>query len=227
MIVPQHKTQVLANVEYLYYQQHLFGKLKLKGAVDRTIYCASGSFMIGDNVITSGMTVRSINYALTLTSVDGAELFVVQVPTHPDTPPSATCVTTGHHTVTKPWGKEIWLTDRDCSYVLKRIEVNEGHKTSLQYHEQKEETIFLYQGSADLVRQKNFNVSIDDVKTEDLETLGLFPKTCVHFEPRTLHRMCARTSIVMLEASTPHLDDVIRVQDDTNRPHGHIETEHQ
>ena len=40
------------------------------------------------------------------------------------------------------------------------------------------------------------------------------------------HRVIARESYTALEVSTPHLNDVVRYQDDTNRKSGKIEDEH-
>jgi hypothetical protein len=54
--------------------------------------------------------------------------------------------------------------------------------------------------------------------------LGVMGKICV--EPKTLHRLRATTDIYHYEVSTPHLDDVVRVQDDINRGHGRIKEEH-
>ena len=45
-------------------------------------------------------------------------------------------------------------------------------------------------------------------------------------EPGTIHRMVATTTLRFVEASTTHLDDVIRLQDDANRSHGKIAAEH-
>jgi hypothetical protein len=45
-------------------------------------------------------------------------------------------------------------------------------------------------------------------------------------EAGTIHRMVAKTDLRFVESSTPHLDDVVRLQDDANRPDGKIESEH-
>jgi hypothetical protein len=45
-------------------------------------------------------------------------------------------------------------------------------------------------------------------------------------KPFAIHRIEAKTNIVLFEASTPHLNDVIRILDDTNREDGRINFEH-
>ena len=47
--------------------------------------------------------------------------------------------------VEKPWGYELHWAKTD-KYVGKLIHVNAGHALSLQYHNKKDETIFLWSG---------------------------------------------------------------------------------
>jgi len=49
----------------------------------------------------------------------------------------------------------------------------------------------------------------------------------VDVPPNAVHRVEALTDIVLYETSTPHLDDVIRIQDDAARKNGRILTEHE
>lgn len=105
--------------------------------------------------------------------------------------------------VTKPWGHElIWAhTDR---YVGKVLHVLAGHSLSLQYHERKDETIHLLRGA-----MKFFvGPSVDS-----LQEIVLREGDSFHIVPGTVHRMEAVTDIDILEASTPDLDDVVRIQD--------------
>jgi mannose-6-phosphate isomerase len=104
--------------------------------------------------------------------------------------------------VEKPWGYElIWAhTDR---YVGKVLHVNAGHRLSLQYHRQKDETIHLWSGRLTLV--------VDEGK--GLEERELAPGEGYHIRPGTKHRMIALTDCDILEASTPELDDVVRLED--------------
>ncbi|HUB08149.1 MAG TPA: cupin domain-containing protein [Myxococcales bacterium] len=104
--------------------------------------------------------------------------------------------------VEKPWGYElIWAqTDR---YVGKVLHVNAGHRLSLQYHRQKDETIHLWSGRLTLV--------VDEGK--GLEERELATGESYRIRPGTRHRMIAVTDCDVLEASTPELDDVVRLED--------------
>src|ERR671918_482846 len=103
--------------------------------------------------------------------------------------------------VDKPWGHElIWAhTDR---YVGKILHVKAGHALSLQYHERKDETIYLLSGELSFFAGK----SADDLKEVPLQAGESFRVTV-----GTVHRMEAITDVDILEASTPDLDDVVRL----------------
>jgi len=105
--------------------------------------------------------------------------------------------------VPKPWGHElIWAETGD--YVGKILHVNAGEALSLQYHEVKDETIFLLSG------RMTFQAGPVGGEVEDVE---LEAGDAFHVTPGTVHRMIAITDVDMLEASTPHLDDVVRLED--------------
>ena len=104
--------------------------------------------------------------------------------------------------VEKPWGYEVhWAhTDR---YVGKVIHVNRGHALSLQYHNRKEETIYLWSG------RLLFDIEVDG----KIVSREMAPGEAVHITPGTVHRMTALEDSDILEASTPELDDVVRLED--------------
>ncbi|MCH7875108.1 MAG: cupin domain-containing protein [Gemmatimonadetes bacterium] len=104
--------------------------------------------------------------------------------------------------VEKPWGYElIWArTDR---YVGKILHIEPGHLLSLQYHEKKDETIYVLKGEI------IFRVKVDDELTEIRMTEG----DSYHVTPYTVHQMEAVTPADLLEASTPELEDVVRIED--------------
>jgi mannose-6-phosphate isomerase-like protein (cupin superfamily) len=111
-------------------------------------------------------------------------------------------------TVEKPWGREKWLELND-KYCLKRIEINAGHVTSLQYHEYKSETIALIEGEALLY--------YGGVTSAVCQKKPLKPGDCFTVLPGEIHRMEAVTDIVFLEASTPEVWDVVRLEDGYGR----------
>jgi mannose-6-phosphate isomerase-like protein (cupin superfamily) len=88
--------------------------------------------------------------------------------------------------------------------VGKILHINAGESLSLQYHEVKDETIFLFTGAM------RFWVgpSVDALEEVHLEAGEAF-----RIRPRTVHRMQAVTDCDVFEASTPHLDDVVRLED--------------
>jgi mannose-6-phosphate isomerase len=127
--------------------------------------------------------------------------------------------------VEKPWGYELWANGQHPCYALKCIFIKAGTKTSLQYHNLKQETNVLFQGSAKL-HYKHNDVPNDLVTPIDITTVMLEPVSSVDVVPLTLHRIEAVSDILLFETSTPHLDDVIRIQDDSVRPNGRLASEH-
>lgn len=126
--------------------------------------------------------------------------------------------------VNKPWGREEWLELND-SYCYKRIYINAGYKTSLQYHKEKLETNYLISGEAYLylgTEGESETAFWDSDITKTLIKAGDF----ITIKPYTIHRIEAITDIVLQEVSTPQVDDCIRLQDDTQRPDGKIDAEH-
>jgi mannose-6-phosphate isomerase-like protein (cupin superfamily) len=111
-------------------------------------------------------------------------------------------------TVTKPWGKEeIWAeTPR---YVGKYLYINPHSRLSRQYHNRKEETIRVIEGELILETQSEPGKYAEVV---------MLPGQIFHVTPGTIHRFGARDSHVLLvEVSTPELDDVVRLEDDYER----------
>jgi len=113
----------------------------------------------------------------------------------------------GSGRVEKPWGYELrWaLTDR---YAGKLIHVNQGHRLSLQYHVQKDESIHLLSGVMDLLLENN---------SGKLETHRMTPGMSAHIRPGRRHRFVAVEDTDLLEVSSPELDDVVRIEDSYGR----------
>ncbi len=118
--------------------------------------------------------------------------------------------------INKPWGKEEWLELND-KYCYKRIYINAGYKTSLQYHEKKYETTYLVSGEAELWLEND-----EGIIEKKLIKAGY------HFNvaPPKKHRIIAITDVITQEVSTPEVDDVIRIEDDSHRKNGKIDSEH-
>jgi mannose-6-phosphate isomerase-like protein (cupin superfamily) len=105
--------------------------------------------------------------------------------------------------VEKPWGHEIWWADTDV-YAGKLLHVDASHKLSLQLHREKDETSYLLSGRLRLAR----GPSTDDLKEQEIG-----PGHAWRVQPGTIHTIEAIEDSVVLEVSTPHLDDVVRLQD--------------
>ena len=105
--------------------------------------------------------------------------------------------------VEKPWGHEEIFAETKY-YVGKLLFIRQGEALSLQYHEVKEETLRVLEGTLELVTGTDI---------ERLEEHQIGPETVFHIRPRTLHRMVAITDCLLLEVSTTQLDDVVRIED--------------
>lgn len=119
-------------------------------------------------------------------------------------------------TIYKPWGREEWLELND-KYCYKRIYINKGYRTSFQYHEKKLETNYLITGNAELWLENDKGI----VEKKNIVEGDFFTVT-----PLKKHRILALTDIILQEVSTPEVDDVIRIDDDTHRNNGCIVSEH-
>ena len=104
--------------------------------------------------------------------------------------------------VPKPWGEEI-IFAHTSRYAGKVLRVRAGESLSLQYHERKEETLYLHAGR---VRAR---IEIDDRREDFVLEAG----EALHLAPGTRHRLEAIEDAILFEVSTPELDDVVRLED--------------
>jgi mannose-6-phosphate isomerase-like protein (cupin superfamily) len=105
--------------------------------------------------------------------------------------------------VEKPWGWELVWAETE-QYVGKLLFVRAGESLSLQYHEVKDESW--------LVREGRARLELGDLG-EELETIEIEPGRALRFRPGTVHRLTALEDTLVLEVSTPQLDDVVRLAD--------------
>ena len=108
--------------------------------------------------------------------------------------------------VAKPWGSEIrWaITEK---YLGKILNIDPGQKLSRQYHEQKDESIYVLDGTLVL-----------EIGKDDIETFILEAGASWRIKPGIVHRFCAPSSgCTLIEVSTPEINDVVRLEDDYNR----------
>jgi len=104
--------------------------------------------------------------------------------------------------VEKPWGREIWLAE-EPEYLGKILEIKKGERSSLQYHEKKKETLYVLKGRVRIVGDK------DEILLGEGDSITL--------NPGDVHRLVPEEDVTIIEVSTYHPDDVVRVEDDYGR----------
>lgn len=127
--------------------------------------------------------------------------------------------------VIKPWGKEVWINyrkgeeigDEEKRYVMKKIYITKGTKTSFQYHNKKVETNFLVEGSVEAWFENELgHIDKKILKSGSIWSVPAGKK----------HRIVTLEDVILIESSSPEVDDVIRISDDTMRGDGRIQSEH-
>jgi mannose-6-phosphate isomerase len=117
----------------------------------------------------------------------------------------------GHRTsprrIEKPWGWELIWAEAE-QYVGKLLFVRAGESLSLQYHQHKDESWLVQEGAARL--------ELGEVDGE-LEALEIGAGDTFRFRPGTVHRVTAVEDTLVVEVSTPHLEDVVRLEDKYGR----------
>jgi len=109
--------------------------------------------------------------------------------------------------VDKPWGHERIFAHTD-RYAGKLLFIRAGHQLSLQYHERKEETIYVVSGRMRFQYEE---------EPGQLVELLMEPGEAHHIATGRQHRMIAVEDTTLFEVSTPELDDVVRLQDSYGR----------
>ena len=106
--------------------------------------------------------------------------------------------------VPKRWGWELWIYNGD-QYCGKKLFIKQGESLSLQFHKLKDETIYVESGRIE------FTIGAPGNAVPSTEVVG--PGVAYHVTPGTVHRMHALEDSMLLEVSTPQLDDVVRLED--------------
>jgi len=105
--------------------------------------------------------------------------------------------------VPKPWGSER-IFAANGKYAGKLITIRAGETLSLQYHRKKEETIHVLSGT----------LGMETEEQGETVLLALGPGETFHVSPGTRHRMFADgEDVLVVEVSSPELDDVVRLAD--------------
>ena len=109
--------------------------------------------------------------------------------------------------IPKPWGQEEVIEIND-KYMVKKLTMHAGHRCSLQYHNQKRETIYVLSGRLKIIY---------GAKGESLTERIFNPGEFITLATGVIHRMEGVDDSVYLESSTPEMDDVVRLKDDYAR----------
>ena len=115
--------------------------------------------------------------------------------------------------IEKPWGYELVFAHTD-RYVGKILHVNPGEALSLQYHERKDETLYLAAGAVELQVEEGGQDGEPQGNGGRLVSRWLQLGEAYHIPSWTRHRMVAGPEgCDLVEVSTPELEDVVRLED--------------
>jgi mannose-6-phosphate isomerase len=106
-------------------------------------------------------------------------------------------------TVAKPWGEEVWFAETDL-YAGKLLKVDAGQRLSIQFHEHKDETSYLLSGRM---------LVLQGPSAEVLVSREVEPGATWRNEPGVVHSIEAIEDSVVIEVSSPEVDDVVRLAD--------------
>ena len=231
---PGKTTLASGSYEYFIYETLENEVLNFTGLGSFTIYIfykSEGAFIVVDELLEKpqqGDCIQIENCPVVL-KISGGIVKLLIAGTSAPHPTLKGLFFTKHadiYKVEKPWGFELWINEEHPCYAFKKIFIKAGTKTSLQYHNFKKETNVFFQGTAKLHYKRNPMIANDLVTNTDMAYTVLEPVSVLDVVPKTLHRVEAITDITTFETSTPQLDDVIRLQDDSNRANGKLLEEH-
>ena len=99
----------------------------------------------------------------------------------------------------KPWGYEKVLISTE-KYLTKELYIREGYRTSMHYHSEKDETMYVISGSG-------------YIEYEDGHKDSFGRNDTIRIKPGVAHTIVATENLLLHEVSTPHLNDTVRVRD--------------
>lgn len=105
----------------------------------------------------------------------------------------------------RDWGVETLLALVPGEFSLKKLFVKAGSKGGLQYHHKKNECGFLVSGQM-IIR---FDEGDGELKERIIHAGDSF-----HFPPGAVHQEEAVKDCVIIEASTPHFNDRVRMEEE-------------
>ncbi len=110
--------------------------------------------------------------------------------------------------INKPWGYEIKFTPPGFEHTGKILFIEAGKRFSFQYHDQKEEVLFLFSGKA--------RIWLENSQGE-IEKKFMKLKKGYLIEINQKHRVEAVEDSFVFEVSGPEVGTTFRLEDDYNR----------
>ena len=107
----------------------------------------------------------------------------------------------------RPWGTEDLLALVSEKFSVKILCIKAGNKGGLQYHRLKDEVAYVISGEL-MIRY--------DLGNKIIKEKIVYAGEVVHFMPGLVHQEEALTDCVILEASTPHFNDRVRMENEYN-----------
>jgi mannose-6-phosphate isomerase-like protein (cupin superfamily) len=104
----------------------------------------------------------------------------------------------------RPWGSEDLLALVSKQFSVKRLRVKAGNKGGLQFHRFKDEIAIIISGKM-IIRF--------DLGNKVLQEKIIEAGDVVHFPPGLVHQEEAITDCEIIEASSPHFNDRVRVEE--------------
>ena len=101
------------------------------------------------------------------------------------------------------WGKEILLALVSKKFSFKLLEIKKGRQGGLQYHRKKNECGYIASGKLMI----KYDLGNNKLKSKILKKGDVF-----HFPPKLVHQEIALTNCKIIEVSTPHFNDRVRVE---------------
>ena len=119
----------------------------------------------------------------------------------------------------KPWGQEEWLesTSEHKKFLVKKITINKGYRTSAHVHKEKIETTYIIQGKVRVWTAWKEQVVKNAELVGELIPSDFGPGDTFDIYPGLVHRLEALEDVIFIEVTTYHPNDVERFADDWNR----------
>ena len=105
----------------------------------------------------------------------------------------------------REWGEEILLVISEGKFTMKKLKIKKGFSGGLQYHRKKDEAAYIISGSLLATYENEYGLLVEKTLEKD---------SWLHFPNGSIHKETALTDVELIEVSTPHFNDRVRVEED-------------